>query len=270
MHACVNPTWWVMGWMGGSVPCLVARAARDLHYLDGLSWDLNTHGGSGYAMTRNEARAWRRAGHRAARCTCAFPDPCPCARFIRVSTAQDSSDDWPKRGLDVTTPPSLPSPPRPGGAHWPAIRGPVGARRRHRSHPAAGAPARRRARRATWVGKLCAGGGDVAWTRARPAWPRAPPAPPPPLPRTLNYVLCDFVPAVLRRWSGLFGPVRRAGQHPRRCAGARRRGRGTCPRLAALGAALHPRVRAGPGPGSTNGGTVPGRSRAETALRAGS
>jgi hypothetical protein len=65
-----------------------------------------------------------------------------------------------------------------------------------------------------------------------------------------------------------------AGPHPRRSAGARRRGRGTCPRLAARAPALRPlgpgRARAGTGPGSTNGGTVPGRFRAETALRTGS
>ena len=79
--------------MVGVAPCLVARAAHDLRYPDVLSWDFNAHGGLAFAMTPDEAGAWRRAGHRAARCTCAFPDPCPCGRSIRVPDEQDSSDD---------------------------------------------------------------------------------------------------------------------------------------------------------------------------------
>ena len=60
-----------------------------------------------------------------------------------------------------------------------------------------------------------------------------------------------FVPAV-RRWPGLLGPAPRAGPYPRRSAGARRRGRGTRPRLAARTPALRPR---------------PGRARAELYVR---
>jgi hypothetical protein len=67
----------------------------------------------------------------------------------------------------------------------------------------------------------------------------------------------------------LLRPARRAGPHPRRSAGARRRGRGTCPQFAAPTSALRLRARAGPEPVSTNGGTVPGRSWTESALRAG-
>jgi hypothetical protein len=89
--------------------------------------------------------------------------------------------------------------------------------------------------------------------------------------RRMPFVLpvCEnFVPAVLL-WLGLLGPALQAGPHPRRPAGARHRGRGTCPRLAARAPALRLRARTGPRPGSTNGGTVPCCSRAGSALPAG-
>ena len=68
---------------------------------------------------------------------------------------------------------------------------------------------------------------------------------------------------------GLLGPAPRAGPHPRRSTGARRRGRGTGPRLAACTSALRPRARAGPGLGSTIVGSARGRSRTDSALRSG-
>jgi hypothetical protein len=54
MHACVFPT--VVGewWLGGPVPCLIARAARDLVYPDELCWDFNEHGGPAFSAELDE------------------------------------------------------------------------------------------------------------------------------------------------------------------------------------------------------------------------
>jgi hypothetical protein len=93
MHACVNPTVEGEWWLGGPVPCLVARAARYLCFPDELCWDFNAHGGSGYSASLDELRGRDLAGLRAARCTCAFPDPCPRGRLICVPADQDMSDD---------------------------------------------------------------------------------------------------------------------------------------------------------------------------------
>jgi hypothetical protein len=62
MHACVNPT--VVGewWLGGLVPCLIARAARDLRFPDDLCWDFNEHGGVGWTCFFGRAGRAPRAG----------------------------------------------------------------------------------------------------------------------------------------------------------------------------------------------------------------
>jgi hypothetical protein len=79
--------------MGGLVPYLIARAARDLRFPDELRWDFNAHGDPGFSVELDELHGRGLAGVRAARCTCAFPDPCPRGRFISVPADQDSSDD---------------------------------------------------------------------------------------------------------------------------------------------------------------------------------
>jgi hypothetical protein len=93
MHACTHPT--VVGewWLGGVVPCLIAKAARDLRYPDELCWDFNAHGGPGFSIELDELLGRGIPGVRAARCTCAYPDPCPRGRFISVPADQCSSDD---------------------------------------------------------------------------------------------------------------------------------------------------------------------------------
>ena len=93
-HECEDPT--VVGewWMGGPVPCLVARSARLLPSYEILSWNFDVQGS--YTMSQAEARAWRRGGHRSARCTCNMPRDCPLDRFVRIADSPDSSEgsDW--------------------------------------------------------------------------------------------------------------------------------------------------------------------------------
>jgi hypothetical protein len=93
MHACVNPT--VVGewWLGGPVPCLIARAARDLAYPDELSWDFNEHGGPAFSAELDALRGRNLAGLRTIRCTCAYPSPCPRGRFLCVPADRDASGD---------------------------------------------------------------------------------------------------------------------------------------------------------------------------------
>jgi hypothetical protein len=93
MHACVDPT--VVGewWLGGLVPCLIARAARDLCFPDELCWDFNEHGGPAFSAVLDELREQGLEGLRPTRCTCAFPSPCPRGRFIFVPDDLASSDD---------------------------------------------------------------------------------------------------------------------------------------------------------------------------------
>ena len=80
-------------WLGGPVPCLVARAATDLHELEALSWNFDLHGASRYTLSHAEAREWRRLGHCTARCSCNVPRDCPSHRFLRVADVSGSSDD---------------------------------------------------------------------------------------------------------------------------------------------------------------------------------
>ncbi len=93
MHACVAPT--VVGdwWLDGPLPCLLARAARDLSYPDELCWDFNGHGGPPFSAGLDELGGRDLAGLRAVRCTCAYPSPCPLGRFTCVSDDLASSDD---------------------------------------------------------------------------------------------------------------------------------------------------------------------------------
>jgi hypothetical protein len=93
MHTCDNPT--VVGewWLGGPLPCLLARAARDLRFPDELSWNFNDHGGLGFAVDLAEIRRRGLPDSRAARCTCAHPDPCPHGRFTIALAGQDLSED---------------------------------------------------------------------------------------------------------------------------------------------------------------------------------
>ena len=83
--------------------------------------------------------------------------------------------------------------------------------------------------------------------------------------RGIPYCVRFFVPAV-RQWDGLLGPARRAGPSPLRSACARRRGRGTCPRLAARASDVFaPRPGPnGPGPGSPSWRPGPRRLRTRT------
>ena len=96
-HLCDDTETSLVGdwWLGGPVPCLVARAASDLHELVALSWNVNLHGASRFTLSHVEARAWRRLGHRTARCSCNVPGNCPRAfyRFLRVADASGSSED---------------------------------------------------------------------------------------------------------------------------------------------------------------------------------
>ena len=93
MHTCDNPT--VVGewWLGGPLPCLLARAARDLRYPDELVWNFNDHGDLGFAVDLAEVRRRGLPDSRAARCTCAHPDPCPHGRFTIVPDGLDLPDD---------------------------------------------------------------------------------------------------------------------------------------------------------------------------------
>jgi hypothetical protein len=93
MHACVKPT--VVGewWLGGPVPCLIARAARDLRFPAEVCWDFNEHGGPAFSAELDVLRGRGLEGLRATRCTCAFPSPCPRGRFTCVPDGQASSDD---------------------------------------------------------------------------------------------------------------------------------------------------------------------------------
>jgi hypothetical protein len=93
MHACVDPT--VVGewWLSGLVPCLIARAARDLRFPDELRWNFNEHGGPAFAAELDELRGRGLEGLRTTGCTCTFPSPCPRSRFICVPDDQASSDD---------------------------------------------------------------------------------------------------------------------------------------------------------------------------------
>ena len=92
MHTCDNPT--VVGewWLGGTIPCLVARAARDLRFPDELRWNFNDHGDH-FAVDLAEFRRRGLPDARAARCTCAHPDPCPHGRFIIVPAGPAGSAD---------------------------------------------------------------------------------------------------------------------------------------------------------------------------------
>ena len=93
MHTCDYPT--VVGewWLGGLIPCLVARAARDLRFPDELRWNFNDHGDSGFAVDLAEVRRRGLPESRAARCSCVYPDPCPHGRFVIVPAGQDLSGD---------------------------------------------------------------------------------------------------------------------------------------------------------------------------------
>jgi hypothetical protein len=93
MPAYVDPT--VVGewWLGGLVPCLIARVARDLRFPNELCWDFNDHGVPAFSAELDELRGRNLAGLRAVRCTCAFPSSCPRSRFICVPDDQDSSDE---------------------------------------------------------------------------------------------------------------------------------------------------------------------------------
>jgi hypothetical protein len=93
MHTCDNPT--VVGewWHGGPLPCLLARAARDLRFPDELCWNFNDHGVLGFAVDLAEVRRRGLPDSRAARCTCAHPDPCPHGRFTILPAGLDLPDD---------------------------------------------------------------------------------------------------------------------------------------------------------------------------------
>jgi hypothetical protein len=93
MHTCDNPT--VVGewWLGGLIPCLVARAARDLRFPDELRWNFNDHGDSGFAVDLAEVRRRGLPDARVPRCTCAYPDPCPHGRFIIAPAGPAGSAD---------------------------------------------------------------------------------------------------------------------------------------------------------------------------------
>ena len=80
-------------WLGGPVPCLLARAATDLTELVALTWNFDLHWASRFTLSHVEAREWRRSGHRTARCGCNAPGDCPFYRFLRVADASGSSDD---------------------------------------------------------------------------------------------------------------------------------------------------------------------------------
>jgi hypothetical protein len=80
-------------WLDGLVPCLLARAAALLpQYLE-LSWNFDLHGAARYTLCHAEARTWRRAGHRAARCVCDVLRGCPFDRYLRLADVSGSSDD---------------------------------------------------------------------------------------------------------------------------------------------------------------------------------
>ena len=93
LHTCDSPT--VVGewWLGGLLPCLLARAARDLRSPDVLRWNFNDHGDLGFAVDLAEVRRRGLPESRAARCSCAYPDSCPHGRFIIVPAGQDLSGD---------------------------------------------------------------------------------------------------------------------------------------------------------------------------------
>ena len=92
-HSCAAATLTGSWWFDGPVPCLLAHAARDLTAGDHLAWDLDAFSSVGYTSSHAEARAWRRAGNRTARCSCNAPRDCPRDRFICIAADPSSSDD---------------------------------------------------------------------------------------------------------------------------------------------------------------------------------
>jgi hypothetical protein len=92
-HACTDPTVLGTWWMDGPVPCLVARTTRRLQQGDWLVWDRDAHASGGYTSSHAEARAWRRAGHRTARCACNAPRDCLRDRFLCLADSPAASDD---------------------------------------------------------------------------------------------------------------------------------------------------------------------------------
>jgi hypothetical protein len=92
-HSCANATLTGSWWFDGPVPCLLAHTARDLSAGDHLTWDLDACSSVGYTSSHAEARAWRKAGHRTARCCCNAPRDCPRDRFICIAADPSSGDD---------------------------------------------------------------------------------------------------------------------------------------------------------------------------------
>ena len=82
-HSCEDPTLLGEWWMGGPIPCLIARTARELRGFDQLEWDFNVQAEGGYTMNLAAARAWRRAGGCFAPCPCFLPHDCPSEQFVR-------------------------------------------------------------------------------------------------------------------------------------------------------------------------------------------
>jgi hypothetical protein len=94
-HTCDDDVATLVGdwWLGGPVPCLLARAVVDLSEFATLSWNFDLHGASRFTLSHTEARLWRRAGHCTERCDCNVPRDCLLDRFLRVAEAPSSSDD---------------------------------------------------------------------------------------------------------------------------------------------------------------------------------
>jgi hypothetical protein len=94
-HTCDDEVASLVGhwWLGGPVPCLLARAADDLSEFATLSWNFDHHGAVRYTLSQTEARLWRRAGHRTQRCYCNMRRDCLSDRFLRVAGDPSSSND---------------------------------------------------------------------------------------------------------------------------------------------------------------------------------
>jgi hypothetical protein len=94
-HTCDDEVATVAGdwWLGGPVPCLLARAVVDLSEFATLSWNFDHHEATRYTLSQTEARLWRRAGHRTQRCYCNLCRDCLFDRFLRVAGEPSFSDD---------------------------------------------------------------------------------------------------------------------------------------------------------------------------------
>lgn len=92
-HTCTDASVTGDWWLGGPVPCLVARTTRPLSQFDRLRWNRDEISAVGYTSSQAEARVWRRAGHRTRRCTCNAPRDCPLDRFICLAAETAPSDD---------------------------------------------------------------------------------------------------------------------------------------------------------------------------------